>query len=372
MPIAPVSEEAPVLDRPIARPKYLDEINGKKVTDYPVVSDQEAYETLLSNIEVSDKSWVYNQYDSMVQTNTAKGPGSLDASCIRIKENGKALAMSSDCNPRYCYIDPKRGAALAVVESGRNVAMSGARPLSITDCLNFGNPENPEVMWQFAESCEGIKEACLALTTPVVSGNVSLYNETNGVSVYPTPAIAMVGLNDDENKILPSAFQEEGSQILLVGEANGEFGGSLYVKALHGETTGSLPEFDYKKELALWDLVIEANEKGLLKSAKDVNVGGVAIALSKMAAVSNKGIVARVEAHNSNYIFDETQSRALLEVVPGKLVDVVHLAVSRGLHIVNIGSVGGDKVMVNDVELPLETVKDIYFNTFAKTIEQDI
>jgi phosphoribosylformylglycinamidine synthase len=372
MPIAPVSEEAPVLDRPISRPKYLDEINTKKVTDYPEVDDQKAYETLLSNIEVSDKAWVYNQYDSMVQTNTTKAPGSLDASCIRIKENGKALAMSSDCNPRYCYIDPRRGAALAVVESGRNVAMSGARPLSITDCLNFGNPENPEVMWQFAESCEGIKEACLALTTPVVSGNVSLYNETNGVSVYPTPAIAMVGLNEDENKILPSVFQENGSQILLIGEANGEFGGSLYVKALHGETTGSLSEFDYKKELHLWDLVIEANKKGLLKSAKDVNVGGVAIALSKMAAVSNKGIVSRVEAYKSNYIFDETQSRALLEVDSASLVDVIHLAVSRGLHVVNIGSVGGDKVQINDVELPLEKVKDIYFNTFARTIEQDI
>ena len=227
------------------------------------MTDQEAYETLLSNIEVSDKAWVYNQYDSMVQTNTTKHPGSLDASCIRIKENGKALAMSSDCNPRYCYIDPKKGAALAVVESGRNVAMSGARPLSITDCLNYGNPENPEVMWQFAQGCEGIKEACLALNTPVVSGNVSLYNETNGVSVFPTPAIAMVGLNDDENKVLPSAFQEEGSQLLLIGETKGEFGGSLYIKALHGETAGTLPTFDYKAELALWELVIEANKKGL-------------------------------------------------------------------------------------------------------------
>ena len=372
MPIAPVSEEAPVLDRPVSRPKYLDEINGKKVADYPAVSDQEAYEALLSNIEVSDKAWVYNQYDSMVQTNTTKAPGSLDASCIRIKENGKALSMSSDCNPRFCYIDPRKGAALAVVESGRNVAMSGARPLSITDCLNFGNPENPEVMWQFAESCEGIKEACLELNTPVVSGNVSLYNETNGVSVYPTPAIAMVGLNEDENKVLPSTFQEEGSQILLLGETKGEFGGSLYIKALHGETAGSLPKFDYKSELALWDIVIEANKKGLLKSAKDVNVGGIAIALSKMAAVSDKGIVASVDVGESKNIFDESQSRALVEVSSENLVAVVHLAASLGVFVTNIGSVGGDKVKVNDVELPLDKVKDIYFNTFARTIEQDL
>ncbi len=372
MPIAPVSEEAPVLDRPVSRPKYLDAINSKTVESYAEVDNQAAYEILLSNIEVSDKAWVYKQYDSMVQTNTTKGPGSLDASSIRIKENGKALAMSTDCNPRYCYIGPHKGAVLAVVESGRNVAMSGARPLAISDCLNFGNPENPEVMWQFAQCCEGIKEACLALGTPVVSGNVSLYNETNGVSVFPTPAIAMVGVNEDANKVLPSVFQEEGSQILLIGEAKGEFAGSLYVKALHGETAGALPKFDYKVELALWELVIEANKKGLLKSAKDVNVGGVAIALSKMAAVSNKGIVASVDVAKPRDIFDETQSRALLEVNSKNLVAVVHMAVALGLHVINIGSVGGDKVQVNEVSLPLDTVKDMYFNTFARTIEQDI
>ncbi|PHS40408.1 MAG: phosphoribosylformylglycinamidine synthase II [Sulfurovum sp.] len=372
MPIAPVSEESPVLDRPVSRPKYLDEINVKTVDSYRAVNDQEAYETLLSNIEVSDKAWVYNQYDSMVQTNTTKAPGSLDASCIRIKENGKALSMSSDCNPRFCYIDPRKGAALAVVESGRNVAMSGARPLSITDCLNFGNPENPEVMWQFAECCEGIKEACLELNTPVVSGNVSLYNETNGVSVFPTPAIAMVGLNEDENKILPSTFQEEDAIVLLVGETKGTFGGSLYIKALYGETAGSLPGFDYKKELGLWELVIEANKKGLLNAAKDVNVGGLAIALSKMAAVSDKGISAVIEVAESRDIFDESQSRALLEVSKKNLADVEAMAKDLGLSVQAIGRVGGALVKVNDVELPLDKVKDVYFNTFARTIEQDL
>lgn len=372
MPIAPVSEEAPVLDRPTARPAYLDAVHAKNVDSFKAVNDQEAYETLLSNIEVSDKAWVYNQYDSMVQTNTAKHPGSLDASSIRIKENGKALSMSSDCNPRYCYIDPRKGAALAVVESGRNVAMSGARPLSITDCLNYGNPENPEVMWQFSEGCEGIKEACLELNTPVVSGNVSLYNETNGVSVFPTPAIAMVGLNDNENKVLPSAFQEEGSQVLLVGESKGEFGGSLYIKALHGETAGTLPTFDYKQELALWDLVIEANKKGLLKSAKDVNVGGFAIALSKMASVSGLGIEASLSVENSRDIFDESQSRALLEVGSDNAEAVICMAMELGVKVTNIGTVGGDKVKVNDVTLPLAKVKDVYFNTFARTIEQDL
>ena len=372
MPIAPVSEEAPILDRPTARPKYLDEVNAKSVDDFAPVADQEAYEKLLASLEVVDKAWVYNQYDSMVQTNTTKHPGSLDASSIRVKENGKALAMSSDCNPRYCYIDPKGGAALAVVESGRNVAMSGARPLSITDCLNYGNPENPEVMWQFAQGCEGIKEACSELNTPVVSGNVSLYNETNGVSVFPTPAIAMVGLNDDQEKVLPSSFQEEGSHIVLVGETKGEFGGSLYIKELYGETVGTLPTFDYKQELALWELVIEANKQGLLKSAKDVNLGGIAIALSKMAAVSGKGVVAGVKLEKSRDIFDESQSRAILEVSKDNLDAVVAMAEKLGLKADIIGKVGGDVVKVNDVELPLEKVKDLYFNTFARTIEQDL
>ena len=372
MPIAPVSEEAPILDRPTARPAYLDEVNKKNIVDYSKIDDQEAYEKLFTSIEVVDKAWVYNQYDSMVQTNTAKHPGSLDASCIRVKENGKALAMSSDCNPRYCYIDPKKGAALAVVESGRNVAMSGARPLSITDCLNYGNPENPEVMWQFAQGCEGIKEACLELNTPVVSGNVSLYNETNGVSVFPTPAIAMVGLNDDEDKILPSYFQEKGSNIVLLGETRGEFGGSLYIKELFGETTGELPLFDYSSELRLWELVIEANKKGLLKAAKDVNLGGIAIALSKMAAISGKGIEASIDVEDSKNIFDESQSRALVEVSSEHMQEFAQMAMDLGISASLLGQVGGNRVKVNDVELSMERIKDIYFNTFTRIIEQDL
>ena len=205
IPIQPLSEEAPILDRPVKEPEYLKTI--KDIVLDKTVSNQEAFDMIFSDIEVVDKSWIYSQYDSMVQTNTIKGPGKLDGSVVRIKETGKALAMSADCNTRYCYIDPEMGAAAAVMEAGRNVAMTGARPLAITDCLNFGNPQNPEVMWQFMMSCEGIKKACKALNTPVIGGNVSLYNETNGVGVFPTPAIATVGLNDDMNKVLPSCVQ---------------------------------------------------------------------------------------------------------------------------------------------------------------------
>ncbi len=372
MPIAPVSEEAPILDRPTRRPEYLDEVNSKTVDSYPKVDDQEAFEKLLASLEVVDKSWVYTQYDSMVQTNTIKGPGSLDASSIRVKENGKALAMSSDCNPRYCYIDPFKGAALAVMESGRNVAMSGAQPLAITDCLNFGNPENPEVMWQFAQACEGIKEACSQLSTPVVSGNVSLYNETNGQSVFPTPSIAMVGLNEDQNRVLPSVFQKEENILLLVGDTKGEFGGSLYIKELFGETAGSLGEIDYTQELRLWEFVINANKVGLLASAKDVNLGGIAIAIAKMAVRSGKGIITQIKVEQSREIFDESQSRALLEIAPEHLDQIVQMAVDLGLKVSAIGKVGGKSVKINSVEISLEKLQEIYFGTFKRVIEQDL
>ncbi len=372
MPIAPVSEEAPILDRPTARPKYLDEIVDKTIDSFEKVENQVAFEVLIGSMEVVDKAWIYEQYDSMVQTNTTKAPGSLDASCIRVKENGKALAMSSDCNPRYCYIDPHKGGALAVIESGRNVAMSGARPLSITDCLNFGNPENPEVMWQFAEACEGIKEACSNLNTPVVSGNVSLYNETNGVSVFPTPAIAMVGLNEDENCVLPSAFQEDDNHLLLIGETKMAFGGSLYIKELFDETVGSLDEIDYTKEARLWELVIEANAKGLLASAKDLSSGGLAIALAKMSAVSGKGVTVGIRLDDERAIFDESQSRAILEVSKESLEAVAEMAQGLGLKADIIGKIGGDMLKINDVEMELEKLKDIYFNSFKAVVEQDI
>ena len=372
MPIDPVSEEAPILDRPTSRPTYIDKIKDKKVEDYPTVTNQNAYEKLISSIEVVDKSWVYNQYDSMVQTNTIKGAGSLDSSSIRVKENGKALSMSSDCNPRYCYIDPFKGSALAVIESGRNVAMSGAQPLAITDCLNFGNPENPEVMWQFAKSCEGIKEACSELTTPVVSGNVSLYNETNGESVFPTPAIAMVGVNQSEDNILPSFFQKDKNIVLLIGETTGQFGGSLYIKELFNETVGSLADIDYTKELRLWQFIIESNRDNLLLSAKDVNVGGIAVAVSKMSALSNLGVNINIELENSKDIFDESQHRALIEVSEDNLEDVAKRAMDLGLTIQKIGQIGGDEVIINDINISLKNLKETYFNKFLEIIEQDL
>ncbi len=370
VPVDPVSEEAPVLERPMSRPAYLDTIAGISIDQFETPSNQEAFEKMIAAMEVVDKSWVYTQYDSMVQTNTVKKGGMLDASVIRVKENGKALAMSSDCNVRYCYIDPKGGAAAAVIEAGRNVAMSGARPLAITDCLNYGNPENPEVMWQFGQGCLGIKEACAALNTPVIGGNVSLYNETNGVSVFPTPSIATVGVNDDQHRVLLSSFQNAGNLLYLVGETMSEFGGSLYMKQICNTVGGTLPAINYDSELKLWDLVIEANKKGLLSSAKDLSSGGLAIALAKMAATSGLGCDVNVTFGDARDVFSESMARAVIEVAPEHAA--AFEAMSASLPCVKIGTVGGDAFTCNDVTMPMAQLDAIYFGTFKKVIEQDI
>jgi phosphoribosylformylglycinamidine synthase subunit PurL len=370
IPVQPISEEAPVYDRDVKKPEYLEKLSSISVDDFDQVSNQEAFEKLFSSVEVCDKSWVFEQYDSTVQTNTIKAPGSLDASAIRIKQTGKALAMSSDCNPRYNYIDPKGGAAAAVMESGRNVAMSGARPKAITDCLNYGNPENPEIMWQFAQGCYGIKEACAKLSTPVVSGNVSLYNETNGEGVYPTPAIAMVGVNEDANKILPSYFQNTGSSIYLIGETKSEFGGSLYMKELFSTVAGKLPKIDYNKELALWELIIEANKEELLSCAKDVNVGGIAIALAKMSAKSSLGVTCKVALDNEIDIFSESFSRAIVEVKDENTFE--KLANKIGISVTKIGNVCENGFTCNDISSDVSTIKNIYFHKFQEVIEQDL
>ena len=370
VPVDPVSEEAPILDRPMSRPAYLDEIANVKLSDFEAVENQSAFEKLIASMEVVDKHWIYEQYDSMVQTNTIKKGGELDASVIRIKENGVALAMSADCNVRYCFIDPKAGAAAAVIESGRNVAMSGATPKAITDCLNYGNPENPEVMWQFGQGCLGIKEACAELNTPVIGGNVSLYNETNGKSVFPTPSIAMVGVNEDQNKVLMSAFQCEGNALYLVGESRSEFGGSLYMKELYNVVAGTIPTIDYDKERALWNLVIEANKKGLLAAAKDCSSGGVAMALAKMACVSDKGVNATISVTDSRDIFAESMSRAIIEVAPENCAAFEAMVGSLGC--VKIGTVGGDTFSINDVSMRLPEMQNIYYNTFKKVIEGDL
>lgn len=367
IPIAPLSEASPVLDRPTARPKYLDEIKNLQIPGN--ADNKTAFWKLLSEPEVLNKSLIYDQYDANIQTNTIKQPGLLGAAVIRVKETGRAIAMAAQCDPRANFVDPKIGAARAVAAAGRKVAMSGATPLAITDCLNYGNPQNPEVMWQFAQGCEGIKEACRELNTPVVSGNVSLYNDTEGVSVYPTPAIVTVGVNEDANASLPSVFTRAGTAIYVLGETKGEFAASLYAKALFDAVGGELAAVDYKKERALWDLVIEANKSGALEFANSVGVGGVAITLAKMACLSGLGAECKFDVKRPSFIFDEGFSRAIVGVKDEAKFE--SLAAKHGVKFEKIGSVGGDKFKLNDIEEKLSDVSEVYFNKFAAIIRQE-
>lgn len=369
IPIAPLSEAAPILDRPISRPAYLDKIASENLCGCgpSKVSNSEAFDKIFADPEILNKSFIYDQYDANIGTNTIKKPGFLGAACVRVKENGVNLAMASDCNTRMNYVNPRVGAALAVASSGRKVAMSGATPLAITDCLNYGNPQNSEVMWQFAEGAEGIKSACKALNTPVVSGNVSLYNETEGVSIQPTPAIVMVGAT--KNAILPSHFTDEGVSIYLVGDTLGVYAGSLYMKIVENRIAGTLPEIDFSKERALWDLVINLNADGALSFANSVGVGGVAITLAKMACVGQIGGVFEMIFEDSRDIFDESFSRALIGVKDEqKFLEAVR---KSGLKFAKIGVSGGEILKINEIERKISGLSEIYFNKFAQIIKSE-
>lgn len=369
IPVAPVSEEAPILNRSTKEPSYISALRTQCSKPKGDISLQDVFMKLWRAPENLDKAWVYSQYDSMVQTNTIVGAGAGDGSVIRVKENGSALSMSADCNPRYCYLNPREGAKLAVVESGRNVAVRGARPLAITDCLNFGSPENPEVMWQFAEACDGIKEACKSLEMPVVSGNVSLYNQTNGVDIFPTPSIASVGLLKDAQKVLGGAFKNSGNMILLVGDTSVEFGGSLYQKEIENRLCGDTPSVDLKKELALWRFLEEANEAGIFASAKDVNIGGIAIALAKMSVRGAIGCEVASGLSGVN-IFSESQSRAIVELDSKNLAKAEELANKWGIALKNIGHVGGDTVKIDGISYPLCELEAVYRGGFEEIVNK--
>lgn len=369
IPIDPLSEAAPVLNRPTKEPQYLKDMKKINFSTLKNISNGEAFDTLLKDPHILNKSFIYDQYDSYVGTNGIKKPGFLGAAALRVKENGAGISMAMECNTRYNYVNPKIGAAVAVATAGRKVAMSGATPLAITDCLNYGNPLNEEVMWQFAKGCEGIKEACLELNTPVVSGNVSLYNETEGVSIQPTPAIVTVGVNKDANKILPSVFQSTNKSIYLLGETKGNFAGSLYMKVLYNEVGGELLDIDYKKEKALWSLVIKANELNLLECANSVGIGGVAITLAKMSCVSNIGINAKTEFEDERYIFDESFSRAIVCVKDDD--KFINLVKDFDIKITKIGTTYQDKFILNNISRNLKDIQKIYFNEFNKIVTKE-
>ncbi|MSN96535.1 phosphoribosylformylglycinamidine synthase subunit PurL [Campylobacter sp. FMV-PI01] len=368
IPISPLSQKAPILDRPVKKPSYLDEISSLNLCGCGAseISNNDAFLKIMSDPNVLNKRFIYDQYDANIGTNTIKQPGLLGAGVIRVKQNSVAIAIASECNTRMNYINPKIGASLAVATSGRKVAMTGATPLAITDCLNYGNPENEEVMWQFKEGCEGIKEACKELNTPVVSGNVSLYNETDGVSIQPTPGIVSVGVNKNFKNSLGSIFTKNGVSVYLIGKTKGVFAGSLYQKVLYGKIGGTLPNINFKEERALWDFVISQNLDRNLEFANSVGIGGVAITLAKMAAMSNLGGYFRMEVEDDRDIFDESFSRAIVGVVNEE--NFKQNAKKFGLEIQKLGEVGRENFKINEVEISLKNLRNIYLNDFENIL----
>ncbi|EAK5889768.1 phosphoribosylformylglycinamidine synthase subunit PurL [Campylobacter lari] len=360
IPIEPLSEKAPILDRPVDKPKYLDEIkNYQFKLNIPT---QEAFEKLLADENVSNKAYIYEQFDSSVQTNTLKSNGALGANSIRIKENNCLLSMAIECNSRLNYVNPKIGAAAAVASTGRKIVCSGARPLAISDCLNYGNPQNPEVMWQFAQGCEGIKLACKELNTPVVSGNVSLYNETDGVSIFPSPTIACVGVNEKAENVLKSYFSKDTSAIYLLGESKGNFGGSLIAKVLDQKVAGELEDIDFSAELKLWDFLLKANEAKILDCANSIGIGGLAITLAKMSAKANLGIEIKTDFEDKSFIFEESPTRVIVGVKNEE--KFIKFANEIGVKFTKLGNLTEKDFILDDIKISLAKLQTIYFDKF--------
>jgi phosphoribosylformylglycinamidine synthase len=316
LPVDALAEEAPVYHKPSSEPAYYSEFQSMDVKAPEIADVKQTLKQLLAQPTIASKEWVYGQYDYMVRTNTVVAPGS-DAAVIRIRDTKKALAMTTDCNARYLYLDPEVGGKIAVAEAARNVICSGARPLAITDCLNFGNPEKPEIFWQLEKATDGMSEACNVLSTPVIGGNVSLYNETVGEAVYPTPVVGMVGLIEDIDHITTQHFKTAGDLIYLVGETKEEFGGSELQKLLNGKIFGAAPSIDLAVELNYQSQILAAIQAGVVASAHDLSEGGLGVALAESTfGPSNVGASIVVEGNEVTALFSESQSRFLLTVKP--------------------------------------------------------
>jgi phosphoribosylformylglycinamidine synthase II len=353
-----LTDEAPLYRRPVERPASLDDVQRLDLDALGAPSlpnSNEAVLALLASPSIASKRWAFTQYDHMVQTNTVNLPG-FGAGVVRIKGTDRALAMSLDGNGRYGYLDPRRGAILAVAEAARNVACAGAKPLAATNCLNFGNPERPQIMWQLAESIAGIGEACRALDVPITGGNVSLYNETDGRAIYPTPIIGIVGLLEHVDRLLTRRFQESGNIVILLGEGRGELGGSEYLKLAHGLVQGAPPAIDLRAERAVQDLVVALAGDRLIRSAHDCADGGLAVTLAECcfgsggagAEVSIDAVsVSRATVTNeAAALFGESASRVVVSTTSDNVADVLQRAAAAHVPARVIGETGGNRLRI--------------------------
>ncbi|ELK48277.1 phosphoribosylformylglycinamidine synthase subunit PurL [Halobacillus sp. BAB-2008] len=362
VPVDSLAEDAPVYHKPSKKPTYYEEFQA--MDDYaPVVDDYAAtLKSLLKQPTIASKEWVYDQYDSMVQTNTVVAPGS-DAAVLRVRGTEKALAMTTDCNSRYIYVDPEVGGQIAVAEAARNIICSGGRPLGITDGLNFGSPENPEIFWQMEKSVDGMSEACRVLNAPVIGGNVSLYNESfGGKAIYPTPIVGMVGLIEDVAHITQSHAKKAGDLLYVIGETKPEFGGSELQGMLEGKHFGKAPALDLEVEAKRQNALLSAIQQGLIESAHDLAEGGLAVALAEKLFDQELGCDVQVEGDVLAALFSETQSRFLV-TVSLEQQDAFEQAVNDAVRIGKVTEDGIYRVSNKDrivVEEQTTTLKDTW------------
>lgn len=361
---------APVYIRESKEPGYLSETRSFRQSTVPEPNDLgEVLLKLLSTPDIASKRWVYEQYDSMVRTNNVV-LASGDAAVVVVKDTTKALSIKTDCNGRYVYLNPRLGAAIAVAEAARNVVCTGAKPVAITNCLNFGNPYKPEVYWQFKEAVAGMGDACRALGTPVTGGNVSFYNESPNASVFPTPVIGMLGLVEDVKRVLSAGFKEAGDSIILLGDTSGHIGGSEYLAVIHGMVAGEPPPIDLEHEMRLHNVILEANSQGLLKSAHDCSDGGLAIAISECCVNDPEQLLGATVDVGANGIrrdfllFGEDQSRVIVTSAQASTSAVLDIARAGGVSARVIGVAEGDTLDIAGVfSLRIDDLARVYYNS---------
>ncbi len=367
IPVRALVDECPVYHKPSRIPEYYVKNASVDTTRYPEVADvQDALLRLLASPSIASKEWVYSQYDYMVRTSTAVWPGS-DAAVVMVPGTRKAIAMTTDCNGRYVYLDPEVGGKIALAEAARNVVCSGAEPLAITDNLNFGSPEKPEVFWQLEKAVDGISEACEKFGTPVIGGNVSLYNENSKGAIYPTPVIGMVGLVHDLDHITTQGFKAEGDVIFLLGETKAELGGSEFQYVIHGVTEGRPPMIDLDVEKRMQDAVLDAIQSGLVASAHDLSDGGLAVALAESCISGGLGAEVEIatELRADFALFSESQSRVILSAKPDKADELERKVREAGVPVTRIGTVRGNdlKIGVNGrqaVDAPVKQLAQVW------------
>lgn len=364
IPASSLHDDAPLYDRPKKKPELHQGLSGDELNP-PV----DAANDLLSLL--FDPSWVYEQYDHQLFLNTVVGPGD-DATVLRLKhpvsgkETGRGLAITTDGNHRWCLIDPKIGTAMIVAEAVLNLACVGARPLAVVNCLNFGNPEHPEVMWQLSEAIDGMSDACVSFGVPVIGGNVSLYNESEGNNIAPTPVIGMLGLIDDLKNRPPGAQMAEGDRLLLIGPETSGLGGSLWATN-HGALYGELPELDLEMHLKVAETIRTLVETELIRGVHDLSEGGLGVALAEMAAKSSVGVsIARTPNHQA--LFGEGPSRAVVAVDPESLTEVLTLCEERGVPVVRLGLATGNQFKIKDMmDVSLSDLKAAFISKLPNT-----